>query len=79
MKTVQYLLIAAIISVSACNDPDGQGSSTPIDTTNIRGTAPATYGDAPNDTTYPKYEGQEDEGLRANTASSEDSAAGRHK
>lgn len=78
MKTIQYLLIGAMITASACNGTAEQGSSTPIDSTNLHGTAPATYSDAPNDTMYPKYEGQGDDGLRANTASSEDSAEGRH-
>ena len=80
MKTIQYLLAAAAITIiaAACTDADNQGSSTPIDSTNLHGTAPATYGPAA-DSTYPKYEGQDDEGLRANTASSEDSMQGRHQ
>jgi len=79
MKTIPYLILAAFsIFAASCGDLDNQGSSTPIDSTNLTGEAPAQYGPV-SDTTYPKYEGQDDEGLRANTASSEDSAQGRHK
>jgi hypothetical protein len=81
MKTLQYLLLVVVLTIAAtaCTDLDNQGSSTPIDSTNLNGTAPATYGPASVDTVYPRYEGQNDDGLRANTASSEDSMAGRHK
>ncbi len=81
MKTIQYLLLAAFLSVAVCScvDDDEQGSSTPIDSTNLNGTAPAEYkaSTTASDTAYPRYEGQYDSGLRANTASTEDTVSGR--
>lgn len=71
------IIIPAILLVlsSACtNDPDKQGNSTSIDSSNIHGTAPATYGgDNPANPDPPRYEGQFDTGMQSNTMSSEDS------
>jgi hypothetical protein len=59
----------------ACNNPENTGYSTPVDSSNIRGTAGATYGpDDPAAAKEPKYQGSYDTGIRANTANSEDSA-----
>lgn len=79
MKKLQYLILACSVGLtfSSCADPGERGSSTPIDSTNLNGTAPATYGATPADTVHPKYEGQSDSGLRANNASAEDSMKGR--
>lgn len=72
--------LALILSVSAfiaaCNaKPENNGSSTPIDSSNVNGTAGAKYGpDNPAAPAPPRNEGSNDSGLRANTASSEDSA-----
>ena len=81
MKTIQYLLLAAFLSVAVCScvDDAEQGSSTPIDSTNLNGTAPTEYkaSNVANDTAYPRYQGRYDTGLRANTASTEDSVSGR--
>jgi hypothetical protein len=65
------LACALLIGITSCGS-DQQASSTPIDSTNLHGTAPATYGSA-QDSTYPKYEGQDDSGRRANTSSEADS------
>lgn len=51
----QYILgIATVLTIAACNNNNGNnnGHSTPIDSTNVNGTAPATYGpeDPKNDT-----------------------------
>ena len=47
MKAIKISLIAACVSVlvtSCGNDAANKVSSTPIDSTNVNGTAPATYG-----------------------------------
>lgn len=73
-KLTLMLTIAAFIT--ACNNrPENNGSSTPIDSSNVNGTAGAQYGaDNPAAPASPKNEGSNDSGLRANTASSADSA-----
>ncbi len=45
-KIVALVLILAIglFTLSCGNDASKMGSSTPIDSTNVNGTAPATYG-----------------------------------
>ena len=58
----------ALFAISCDNPEVHNGSSTPIDSTNIHGTAPATYGaDDPNAPEHPRYEGRFDSGRRANT------------
>lgn len=49
-KYVSIVFIA--LSLAACNNSSEKGHSTPIDSTNVNGTAPATYGpdDPRNDT-----------------------------
>jgi hypothetical protein len=78
MKLIPTLLLATIVSfaTASCGNTE-EGSSTPIDSTNLHGTAPATYGD--DTSNHPVYEGNMDttDRLPANTASSEDSAKGR--
>ena len=74
MKLRLFLPIIAILAWS-CNDPETHnGSSTPIDSTNLEGTAPATYGaDDPADPDAPRYDGRFDTSIRANTSSEADS------
>ena len=45
MKTIKYIAVICGVSLFlvSCND-NNPGSSTPIDSTNVNGTAPATYG-----------------------------------
>lgn len=69
-------LLAALILLGSCGNEENEGTSTPIDSTNVHGTAPARYGaDNPEEGT--RYEGADDTGLRSNTISSQDSAEGR--
>lgn len=74
-KTKLIVLGALVVFLAACGtNPDNKGSSTPIDSTNLTGEAPAQYGPTnPADPEPPRYEGANDTGLRVNTASSEDS------
>lgn len=47
MKLIQYCLIMVAASIVACScgtRGENMGESTPIDSTNVYGTAPATYG-----------------------------------
>lgn len=48
MKTIKgiALIFGVAFIMAACNsnNSDNMGSSTPIDSTNVNGTAPATYG-----------------------------------
>lgn len=80
MKLVPTLIFAALVSTTSlsCGNSE-EGSSTPVDSTNMYGTAPATYGD--DTSNYPVYEGNMDtsDRLPANTASGEDSAKGRSR
>jgi len=62
------------MAVSCNNNPENNGSSTPIDSTNLTGAAPATYGaDNPASPDSPRNQGAYEEGIRANNASSQDS------
>ncbi len=76
----KLIIIASIImtgtAFTACtNDPDNMGSSNPIDSTNTRGSAPATYGgENPESPDPPRYQTQYDTNKQPNTMSSEDSA-----
>lgn len=74
------LSLIAALTFSSCgdsNNPENAGESTPIDSTNLHGTAPATYGpENPATTGEVPHDGY-DTSLRANTASSEDSAKGK--
>lgn len=79
---MKRLLIIALtittIFAASCGDDSESISSTPIDSTNLHGTAPASYeADNPDAAQHPKYEGQYDTGMRAGTVSSADTAAGR--
>jgi hypothetical protein len=80
MKRLTYLAITSLLvscSIISCNNTE-DGSSTPIDSTNLHGTAPATYNeDDPANPDHPVYEGSTDTTLKANTISSEDSAKGK--
>ena len=79
LKQIAFCLALSIIAVS-CVSRDEQGSSTSIDSTNLHGTAPATYGaDDPANPSPPVYEGNLDTGLQPNTMSSEDSAKMRNR
>ena len=44
MKAIKTVVLIAAISLLAASCGNGTGSSTPIDSTNVKGTAPATYG-----------------------------------
>ena len=47
MKTIKsvFFLVAVILFAASCgNEGANRGASTPIDSTNVNGTAPATYG-----------------------------------
>lgn len=75
------LAVVATAFLASCdsNNPDNAGESTPVDSTNLNGTAPATYGaENPANATEQPHDGY-DTTLRANTASSEDSLKGRAK
>lgn len=43
---MRLILLITILSLASCmsNEAEDQGKSTPIDSTNLNGTAPATYG-----------------------------------
>ncbi|WP_276131685.1 hypothetical protein [Polluticoccus soli] len=78
-KQIAFCLALGLVTASCGNDTE-DGSSTPIDTTNVHGTAPATY--SPEDPAHPNapvYEGNLDTGLQSNTMSAEDSAKMRKK
>ncbi len=78
--TLSCFAIAAVVLASCGTSPENTGSSTPVDSTNLNGTAPATYGaHDPADADSSRAQGVADTGLRANTASSQDSAEGRTK
>lgn len=81
MKKSSSTIIAAfaVVFAMACNsNPENTGSSTPVDSTNLTGAPAATYGaQDPANPSAPKYEGGTDTGLKANTASHEDSMKGR--
>ncbi|MBN9482032.1 MAG: hypothetical protein BGO70_15790 [Bacteroidetes bacterium 43-93] len=76
-KTAIICLFPLAIAFASCGNStkDNVPGSTPIDSTNLNGTAPATY-DAqdPAMPDSPRSQGANESGLRANTASSEDSA-----
>ncbi|RYE22892.1 MAG: hypothetical protein EOP51_12110 [Sphingobacteriales bacterium] len=84
MNRLKYSILAVglLIGAASCagNNPENNASSTPIDSTNVNGTAPATYGaDNPAQPDSPKYEGGANAAdAKANTRSSEDSAKGRY-
>lgn len=46
MKILQLTFFAICITITTTSCSNGKGHSTPIDSTNVNGTAPATY--APN-------------------------------
>ena len=75
------LAMIILIGAAACNG-DNKGnnaSSTPIDSTNATGAAPAVYGaDDPANPDSPRNQGSFEKGNRVNTASSEDTMKGRY-
>ena len=83
MRNLKYsiLALAFIIGAASCgsDNPENNASSTPIDSTNLYGTAPATYGaDDPASPESQKYQRNTERGNHANTNSSEDTAKGRY-
>lgn len=74
MKSIKRLALVIFLGITAAacgNNDNNNANSTPIDSTNITGAAPATYGtDSMNS---PAYQGGNDTGMRANTMSREDS------
>lgn len=75
---MKQLLIAVLISstllAASCTDDSTDAGSVPIDSTNLNGTAPASY-DAqnPDGADYPRYQGRWDTGAAANTTTEADS------
>jgi hypothetical protein len=67
-KAGSYVLLPVMLIFSACGtSPENQGSSTPIDSTNTYGTAPATYGaDDPADDTIRNLDNYSDTGTKVN-------------
>ena len=62
------MLFVAVATLSSCsnNNPHDNGTSTPIDSTNVNGTAPATYGpNNPANDTASKVN-MDDTGTKAN-------------
>jgi|GEM_PF-1298772 len=43
-KAIYPLSLSILLAFSSCGAGEEQGHSTPIDSTNVNGTAPATYG-----------------------------------
>lgn len=66
LQNILTILTTAIIVAScAPNDPENRGSSTPIDSTNLNGTAPATWGaDNPANDQDTNYANSSDTGTR---------------
>ena len=63
------LVIGISFSVASCgNNPENIGSSTPIDSTNVKGAAPATYGpnNPANDERDSNRNNTNDTGTKAN-------------
>jgi len=71
MKAVKYSVVALAfcLSLAACGTRgENRGASTPIDSTNVKGTAPATYGgnDPANDGKDSNRTNIDDTGTKAN-------------
>ena len=71
MKAIKNIVFAAsviIFSASCGNNSGNVGHSTPIDSTNVNGTAPATYGpnDPSNDQKDSNRNNTNDTGTKAN-------------
>lgn len=76
MKITKLFVLGSMLAlVTACgSNPDNKASSTPIDSTNLNGEAPVTYGPTdPASPDSPRYQGAYDTGARANTLSGADS------
>ena len=76
MKKTTFALVAALaMCLASCgSNPENSVSSTPIDSTNVNGTAPVQYGPVdPASPDSPRYQGAFDTGARANTLSHQDS------
>jgi hypothetical protein len=79
LKQIAFCFALGIIA-SSCGNTEEEGSSTSIDSSNVHGTAPATYGTGdPANPQPPVYEGNLDTGLQSNTMSAEDSAKMRNR
>jgi hypothetical protein len=80
MKNLMFFIGLSIFIIACNNNPQNTGYSTPIDSSNTSGKAGATYGpDNPAATQAPRYEGNTDSGLRANTMSHDDSVKAGYK
>lgn len=83
MKKLKYSIfaLAILLGTAACSSDanNNNGSSTPIDSTNSSGAAPATYGaDDPAEPDSARYQGSFEDGHKVNTTSSEDTLKGRY-
>ena len=83
MKKLKYAILAMVILLGAASCSSGNkgnnASSTPIDSTNASGAAPAVYGaDDPANPDSARNQGSFEEGNRVNTTSSEDTMKGRY-
>ncbi|MBS1772607.1 MAG: hypothetical protein JST82_07095 [Bacteroidetes bacterium] len=74
-KTILYVALSTMLFVLSCgNNPDNHGSSTPIDSTNLNGTAPVQYGaQDPANPDSPRNQGAFDKDPKANTLNHDDS------
>jgi|GEM_PF-1504004 hypothetical protein len=65
MKRISLIFSASLFLLASCGSGDGTPVSTPIDSTNVRGTAPADYSPAPGAEQLPDENAASD--YRANT------------
>jgi len=66
-KPAAYAAILFFLLASCGTEPENQGTSTPIDSTNTFGTAPATYGaDDPTEDVLKNKENFSDTGTKVN-------------
>jgi hypothetical protein len=65
-KVLFFAAFVCLAALSSCSNNNGnQGRSTPIDSTNLNGTAPATYdGDNPANDADTNYKNSNDTGTR---------------
>ncbi len=71
MKKYQVVLLVIGLAISSCgNNGQNKGASTPIDSTNVNGTPPATYG-GDNPTKDTNLINADDTGTKANNIHNE--------
>lgn len=70
LRIVIAIICSLVIFISCGNQGDETGKSTPIDSTNVKGTAPATYGgDDPANIQDTNRTNVDDTGSKANNVS----------